>query len=247
MLGWILLILGILGLMVLLFRRPRLQAASTAGNAPAVKTLPTDALSRVGERKKALKVIETGQTVTLLGEGGKERAVLATIQLVEMTQQSKDAPWSKTGNVYRCLKLEGDIWIFTVPSQEGGPPIWIKATELDAHDSLMPFFRGDDSKPGPARVFKNNGQSDPVPFTFPPKLHLSGDYEIVDIGRFGAEVKGENDEFSTGDFFPFVTARKRDGGGFVLCIESQKGLAQGSGGIFTGDTFEPDKEISDLL
>jgi hypothetical protein len=157
-----------------------------------------------------------------------------------------DSSWLKTGTVFKALALAGNVWIFKVPSQEGGKPIWLKATELDSM-SLMNFYKGGDGKPGPARIFKNNGQSEPVPYELPNSLTPGVTWKVVDIGAFNVEIDGECDNAMAGDLLYFVTSREQDGERWLIFLDARKKEARGSGGLFLGERFEPSVDVSDLL
>lgn len=247
MLGALLITAGLAGT-AFAFRRQILSKVFKKGTELPITppSLPSDKFSPHAERKRGLEVVETKQTIRLLGED-LERQVLATVAFNEMTQVRKDSPWTKTGNVYRAVRLAGDIWIFKIPSQEGGEPMWVKAEKKASPGGLMDFYRGTDETPGPARKFKNNGQSEPVAFSFPARMKDATEYEIIDIGRFQVSVDGTAEGFISGDNYPFVTVREQGGKTFILDLEAKKDLAQGSGGFFKGEQFEPDIDIAELL
>lgn len=193
---------------------------------------------------KELESAAAQQTVTLTGE--QERAIQASVSLHEMFQQTPSSSWSRTGAVSKALVLAGGVWIFKVPSREGGKPIWLRATELDAM-SLMTFYKGKEGNPGPARIFKENGQSEPVAYELPKNLTPGITWEIIDIGTFDAEVDGECDNASDGDRLYFVTSREQGGDKQLLYLDARKGEARGSGGLFLGEKFDPSVEVSSLL
>jgi hypothetical protein len=222
----------------------RLSSGTGSSASLQAPVFATDTLSRHGDRKEALEVIKPTQVVSLLGEG-RERAVATTVTLAAMTQTN--GSWVETGNAYRALELAGNVWIFKIPSREGGDPIWIKTQRVDAPSSLQVFFKGDETKKGPARLFKENGQTDPVPFMLPKAFRNTNEYEVSDIGRFNTTVDGETEVFTTDDAYPFVTARNRGGGLWLFYLDSRKDMAKGFGGLFTGEEFEPEVDISSLL
>lgn len=219
-------------------------SSSTVRAAPATAVRATDSLDPRAQRGKALDVIERSQTVRLLGETD-ERTVESTVTLAAMTQTN--GSWGETGVNYRALELSGNVWIFRIPKREGGDDVWIKAERLDVGMPLMDYFRGDDAKPGPARLFKNNGQTTPVPFQLPAECKDSSDYELTDIGRFKANVDGEGKKLRSGDQYPFVTAFTADGTGVLVYLDARKDMARGTGGLFRGEVFEPEVDIASLL
>jgi hypothetical protein len=258
MLGTILLIAGALigGFFLFSFLMNRQESktaavGSTSNRIASPAELPTDRLSSTASAKERVAAVQSGQTVTLLGD--KERAVKATITLKEMTQPDTDAnpndksTWRATGNVYNIIELAGDVYLIVLPSREGGKPMWLKAAEVELFKPLMPFWRGTEEKPGPAKAFKNNGQTDPVPFTLPKGVGDATNWEVIDIGQLSATVNGKSDNFYTGDFYPFVTAREVGGEHYLVDIVSTKDLARGSGGCYKGEKFEPDVEVAALL
>ena len=194
--------------------------------------------------KEQLNEAPSGSTVTLIGE--RERAIQASVTLHEMFQATKSSPWSRTGNVSRALVLAGDVWIFKVPSREAGKPVWLRAIELPSF-SLTRFYRGSESEPGPAKLFNNNEQSDPVPYELPKDLTPGISWEIIDIGAFKAEVDGSCDNVSGGDMLYFVTSREQGGERRLIYLDARKGEANGSGGLFLAEPFEPSVDVSNLM
>jgi len=192
---------------------------------------------------KQLEGASVQQTVTLTGES--ERAIQASVNLHEMHQKTSNSPWSRTGAISKALVLAGGIWIIKIPSQEGGKPIWLRATEIESM-SLMSFYKGKEGSPGPARIFRENGQSEPVPYELP-KLTPGVTWEIIDIGTFDAEVDGECDNAQNGDRLYFVTSREQGGDKQLIYLDARKGEAKGSGGLFLGEKFDPSVEVSSLL
>lgn len=221
-------------------------SSSTSSRAarPTVDIRPTDGLDPHTQRGEALDVIERSQTVRLLGEAA-EREVRSTVTLEAMTQTN--GVWEETGVNYRALELAGNNWIFRIPTREGGDDVWVKAERLDTPIPLMDFFKGNDVRPGPARLFKNNGQTTPIPFRLPSECKDTTDYELTDIGRFKADVDGEGKKLRSGDQYPFVTAFTADGKGVLLYLDSRKDMARGTGGLFRGEIFEPEVDIASLL
>lgn len=255
--GYVLMIFGVvcLGLVILkMFSREKSPATvKTYGYVQDEKfaqTLPTDTLPFNANGKERLKAVMSGQTVELVGDL-KERAVVATVALYEMTQldsERDNCPWTRTGVVSRAIVLAGDIWILKVPGREGGKPAWFKATELETFP-LQAFYKGGDepSMYGPARQFKMNDQTAPVSYTLPHNLVPGAIWNIVDIGMFDAEVEGNCENVENKDRLPFVTSREKDGDRFLIYLDARKGEAKGSGGLFLGTPFEPDAEIMDML
>lgn len=244
--GYGFILLGGGGLAAIFLRTRQLPpvARGFSEPSPAPVAKPTDRLDRHVERKKALQVIERDQTIRLLGET-EERAVRGTIDLSEMTETN--GRWHKTGNAYRALQVAGGIWIFKVPRREGGEPIWVKAAMSDTPYQLADFFIGSKEKQGPARLFKLNGQTTPVPFVLPNVFGDTTGYEVTDIGRFATTVDGKEDIFRSGDQYPFVTAHALDGSRILIYLDARKDMARGTGGLFIGEVFEPDVDIASLL
>jgi len=211
---------------------------------PTIETGEEPIAMRVADTREQLRTAASGQTVTLLGE--PERAIKASVDLFEMFQQTPKSPWSKTGVVSKALVLAGGVWILKVPSQEAGKPIWLRATLLPAL-SLMKFYKGSDEKPGPARIFRNNDQSEPVPYTLPQDLTPGVTWEIIDIGTFDAKVNGSSEEIEQGDRLYFVTSREQGGKRRLIYLDARKGEAKGSGGLFLAEEFEPSVDVSGLL
>lgn len=188
----------------------------------------------------------TNQTVTLLGD--IERAVEALVELKEMFQQRPNSVWEQTGSLSKALRLAGGIWIFKVPSQESGRYRWLKGEEIESM-SLENFYKGTDAEPGPARKFKMNGQTSPVSYSLPSNLDgtLTGTWQVVDIGRFNAQVKGQCEQISDRDVLYFVTSREENGEKWLLYLDARKGEAKGTGGLFLLEPFEPSVDISEIL
>ncbi len=217
-------------------------AISAVRHSRFTESAPT--FTRPVGRSDELVQASAGQTVTLLGE--PERAVKASVTLYEMFQDDPQGPWKKTGNASKALMLAGGAVIFKVPSRESGKPIWLRAIGLDTA-GLGKFYKGSPTSPGPARQFKENGQTDPVPYELPRDLTPGVNWEVVDIGRFHAEVDGRNDNIADGDDFPFVTSHERGGQRWLLYLDARKENAKGSGGLFFGEPFEPSVEVTDLM
>ena len=181
------------------------------------------------DTKEQLKRASSGQTVKLIGES--EKAIKASVTLNEMFQRQPNSPWSKTGLVSKVLVLAGDILIFKVPSEEAGKPTWLKGEEVTV-SGLGKFYKGTDASPGPARVFKQNDQSDPVPYYLPKNITPKIIWKVVDIGTFDTEVDGASDNFYSGDRLYFVTSKEKDGDRWLVYLDARKGEANGSGGLF---------------
>ena len=197
------------------------------------------------ERRKELVEASAGQTVTLLGE--PERAVRASVTLHEMFQRGEQSPWEKSGNASKILELAGGVFILKIPSKEGGKSTWLRATAVDDATGLGKFYKGSDAAPGPARQFKANGQTDPIPYQLPQGLTPDVTWRIVDIGRFNASVDGQSEIFCDGDNFPFVTSKEKGGQRWLLYLDHRKEDARGSGGLFLAEPFEPSVDITDML
>jgi hypothetical protein len=207
-----------------------------------IEILPSDTETKPD---KKLKAACSGQTVTLLGE--KERQIIASVSLYEMTQNFKDAPWSRTGLISKCLILSGGIYIFKMPSQESGKPIWLKAEEIETL-TLLQFYLGESKEnPGPARLFNQKKQTVPIPYELPNELTPGVIWEVIDIGTLNVEIDGESDIFIQGDRQYFTTSREKDGKRRLLFLDARRPEAKGTGGLFLCEQFEPSVEIMDIL
>lgn len=244
-LGFLVVIGGFIGLfMVIRKQRPPVETIAYArdiSNASARGLLPS---YRPRSVKDELKKAEFGTTVTLLGE--PEREIKASINLFEMYQRTPESDWERTGNVSMAKFLAGDILILKVPSQEAGKEIWLKATELRS-PSLMHFYKGSKEEPGPARIFKMKEQGEPVPYDLPNNLTPGISWKIIDIGTFDAEVKDECENIVDGDRLYFVSSLEQGGDRRLLYLDARKGEAQGSGGLFLAEPFEPTVDILHLM
>lgn len=220
---------------------------SAPGNIAPSEALPMDRLDHLATPKDKLKVITKGQTVTLTDDL-RERAVLASVTLHEMTQVTDDAPWSRTGVESKGVLLAGDVWIWKIPGRESGKPAWFKGTELETFP-LESFYKGEDDPAlhGPARKFFHNGQSAPVPYELPNDLTPGITWNLVDIGRFEASVDGSCENIEEGDMLYFVTSREKSGDRFLLYLDARKGEARGTGGLFLGTPFEPSVDVMELF
>jgi hypothetical protein len=205
-------------------------------------TLPSDDQSLTVDQK--LQRLSNRQTVRLI-EG--ELSVVASVELQPMWQRIEGSgPWEPFPKRKKCtaLSLTRSIWVFKIPKKEQGENFWLKGSLIDEPPNLMSFFKGTVAAPGPARKFRMNGQTDPVPFK------LSGDrknaWKVVDIGTFGVTVDGSCHELETGDIIYFVTA-KTDDGKWLLFLNARKGEAAGTGGLYLLEEFEPETEVMDLL
>lgn len=240
--GIIIIVLGIAGLFVVykskkssLFNRNM----DTSGGYSVFDEIPVPT-----SREQALYAASLHQTVTLIGE--PERAIQASISLNEMFQRKPNAPWSKTGAVSKALALAGGTFIFKIPSKEAGKPTWLKGKEI-SDSGLGRFYKGSESAPGPARAFKQNDQTDPVPYELPKNLTPGITWEVVDIGTFDADVEGKSDNIHSGDRLYFVTSREQNGDKWLIYMDARKGEAQGSGGLFLLEPFEPSVDVTDLM
>lgn len=195
-------------------------------------------------RKEQLRLASSGQTVTLIGES--EKAIHASITLYEMFQRQPHAPWSRTGLVSKVLALAGGIFIFKIPSQEAGKPVWFKGREISS-SGLGKFYKGSPDSAGPAKEFHQNDQTKPVPYALPKNLTPGVTWEVVDIGTFDADVEGETDNIISGDRLYFVTSKEQNGENWLIYMDARKGEAKGSGGLFLLEPFEPSVEVSDLM
>lgn len=254
-LGYLIFLGGMLALGWLIYQNRLRVLTKDEGTSPPyvlasdremAQTMPTDILETEIDTREKLKKIKAQQTVTLLGD--KERAVQAAATLYEMTQAANNGPWRRTGAESRMLILSGDVFIAKVPAREGGKPTWLKFSEIEAMP-LEKFWKegGVQGGKGPGKLFYENGQSEPVPFNLPHDLTPGINWQVVDIGRFNCEVDGRSENFITGDAYPFVTSREISGERWLLSIESRKGLARGSGGLFVGEPFDPSVEVEALL
>ena len=241
-LGILILILGVIGCIFSFKYRATFSIAKRDNNPSqsVFEKIPSS------NRREQLRQASAGQTVTLLGE--PERAIRASIALSEMFQQQPNAPWSKTGLVSKILELAGDIFIFKIPSKEAGKPTWLKGKEM-AVAFLGKFYKGTDASPGPARIFKQNDQSNPVPQYLPKNIIPGSIWEVVDIGTFDAEVEGDSDNIYSGDRLYFVTSKEKnsDGNRWLIYLDARKGEAKGLGGLFLLEPFEPSVDVTDLM
>jgi hypothetical protein len=243
--GYLLLLLGLAGTGFMLYKFFQSKTASTeSGRVTQEKKLPTDELPPDADIREKLKKVQKGQIINLTGEGDK--VVKASITLHEMTQEYKNAPWSKTGVVSKTVLLSGGIWIFKIPSREAGKSIWLRGKELDTM-ALAVFYKGTPENPGPGRIFNSNGQSKPVPYQLPSGLTNGTTWNVVDIGTFFIETSGSCENAETGDRIYFVTSREDGGNRWLLYLDARKGEARGSGGLFELNSFEPSVDVMDLM
>ena len=190
------------------------------------------------KRNELLDSIAT-QAVTL---GGKTRTILASIFLHELYQREGSKEWTRRGKTSKGIFLAGDIWILKVPSTEGGGYEWLKLSPIKPPSNLRGFYKGGDSSEswGPARKFAKLGQEEPVSYSL-----LGKEWDVVDIGAFEAEVSGKTEVSETGDRFYFVTSRKENE--WLVYLDSRTGEAKGTGGLFLGNSFEPNETIEEIL
>lgn len=205
------------------------------------ESLPSDTETRPD---KKLKVAKSGQTISFLGED--ERQILASISLYEMTQVGKGAPWTKTGAVSKILSLAGGIFIFKMPSMEGGKPTWLKAEEIETLP-LGSFFVGSQESPGPGRIFYRKNQAETVDYELPNGLTPGVTWQVVDIGTLDVDVDGESENFIDDDRLYFVTSTEKGGTRRLLNLDARKGEAKGAGGLFLCEPFEPSVDIKEIL
>lgn len=214
--------------------------------------LPTDKMAGKSFAQR-LPYLRSDQTVTLIGEG--ERRVLSGITLVELWQKSGSTRWTPKGGESVGIMLAGDIWLMRVPSTEGGEPAWYKFNYVRSM-GLAGFFKGGDttSTYGPARMFsKVYRQSKPVEFAFPRGV-LPGNWQVTDIGGFGAKLNGgdavETTLIADGDLQMFVSGDEVGGSRRFLFLDPRQEpnyTTRGRGGLFVGEMFNPEEEVSDIL
>lgn len=243
-LGVVLMVCGIAGVAFWFYRSGKNAAMPISESVPG--PVPVE-LPRPKQMKDRLREAEQDHLVQLTGEFN-ERKVNASINLNELTQMSKGAPWTRTGLVSKALCLSGGIWIFKVPAREGGKVAWFKGEEIDT-PPLMSFYRSGETPDGkgPAKLFNENGQVNPVPYQLPRNLTSGITWEVVDIGAFGSEVDGETENVVNGDRLYFVTSREQNGERWLLYLDARRGDAQGTGGLFLAEPFEPAVDVTELI
>lgn len=232
--------------------RARLAGFQAPVPRAAQASLPTDTMTSSSFAER-LPHLRTDQTVTLTGEG--ERRVLSGITLQELWQRSGSTQWTPKGGQSVGIMLSGDIWLMRVPQTEGGAPEWYKFKPVRSM-GLAAFFKGGDTLTtyGPARTFaKVMHQSQPVEFTFPRSV-LPGSWQVTDIGGFGAKLNGgdavEITLIADGDLHMFVSGDEIDGTRRFLFLDPRQEpgfTTRGRGGLFVGEMFNPEEEVSDIL
>lgn len=214
--------------------------------------MPTDAMTGKSFAQR-LPRLRPDQVVTLIGDS--ERRVLSGITLAELWQRSGSTRWTPKGGKSVGIMLAGDIWLMRVPTTEGGEPAWYKFQYVRSM-GLAAFFKGGDTPSvyGPARKFaKVYKQTQPVKFTFPQDV-LPGRWQVTDVGAFGAQLNGgdavETTLIADGDLQMFVSGDEVGGTRRFLFLDPRQEpgfTTRGRGGLFVGEPFSPEEEVSDIL
>lgn len=219
---------------------------------PLSRPLATDALPASARADDRLRAVAAKQTVTLLGD--RERQVLASLVLTQMWQRTGSTAW--TPNPSRrpatAVRLAGDIWLMKVPIREKGPLRWFKARKIDGPSLQMFYLKGMTGQgEGPARKFRNSDQVTPVPYVFPESLGLVGlpgtSWSVEDIGAFKAKVDGKTEEIEDGDLLFHVISSQPGGIHWLVYLDARDNFANGTGGLFLCEEFEPDTEVQAML
>jgi hypothetical protein len=217
--------------------------------------LPTDLAT--GPARKKLPLLQARQSITLLGD--RERSVIAAITLQEMEQRSKGAPWTPKGGQSVGIVLSGDIWLMRVPDYEGGPPRWFKFAPVRNAMGIQSFYLGGETPEtwGPARRFvkQKHTQGDPVPYRFissaMPTNIINETWQVVDVGAFTAQLDGDTGNVvCDGDFLGFVSSTEKDGERRLIFLDPRKMAGfttRGRGGLYVGEPFDPDVDVTDIL
>lgn len=172
---------------------------------------------------------------------GKELTVTSKVSLWEMFQRPPDKTWIKGSKKSLAFQLANDMWIFKIPAKEGGEYVWIKAKLVEKGSVLASFYKGGDSPDtyGPAKAFAKNNQTREIDYNLYDK-----NWKVIDIGTFF--IEGEAEELlKDGDRIYFVTSK--NGNERLFYLDSRKGEANGCGGVFIGEVFNPDVDIQSVL
>lgn len=243
--GYIFMVIGFFGALFFFteFLRSKINKPE---NDVEQKNLSED-ITKIVPTVEKLKTSQAKQIIKLTGEF-VDRSIVASIDFYELTQMYKGAPWTRTGVISKALCLSGGIWIFKIPSRDAGKATWLKASEIDT-PSLMPFYKGGDKpgEKGPARLFKENGQVEPISYQLPRNLTPGVIWEIADIGAFNPEVSGDTENVVAGDRLYFVTSKEQKGERWLLFLDARRGEAKGTGGLFLAEQFEPSVDIMEII
>lgn len=170
---------------------------------------------------------------------GKERTVMAVLDLHELFQQGGSTSWEGNGKTSKAILLAGDIWLVRIPSKEAGEYVWVKFQVKDYSSSLRDFYKGD-ATPGPAKQFAMNKQRVEVPYNL-----FNQDWKVTDIGTF--LVQGtDNKALKNGDRIYFVTSRGENDT-WLLYLDARHGEAKGTGVALVGKSFDPEAEVESIL
>lgn len=229
-------------------------AERLAAEPKAPEPLPTDVAT--GPTRQKLPLLQARQSVTLLGD--RERQVIAAITLQEMEQKPKGAPWTRKGRQSVGIVLSGNIWLMRVPVYEGGGVQWFKFSPVPGAMGVQVFYLGGDTETtyGPARQFvKVNKQTKPVRYQFSIST-LPGDvseveWDLVDVGAFQANVDGDTEGIVyDGDFLGFVSSNEAGGSRRLIFLDPRQVpgfTTRGHGGLYVGEPFDPDVDVTDIL
>lgn len=213
--------------------------------------MQTDLLSSTASAEEKLHVASPGQVVSYVEDMGSDHQVKGTMVMQPMTQQMfGQRLWVAKPEQPSKAILVGGEWIFRVPSTEKGRHIWMKGRLVETPGSLATFYKGTEERPGPAKKFKNSGQSllaEESVYTLPAGIEAGATWRVHDIGKFRFEVTGDtNGIVYDGDSTFFVTSRQNDGEDWLFFIDARD-EARGYGGLFRCEPFDPATDIKQLF
>ncbi len=191
--------------------------------------------------KQELMNLVAGQAITI---EEKEKSVIAVMTLHELYQQGGSTEWRRNGKTSKAILLGGNVWLMRIPSKEAGEYTWIKFSPKSYSSNLREFYKGGDSQEswGPARKFAKNKQTSEVPYSLFDKEWL-----VTDIGAFQVETSENDEHLKNGDRIHFVTSKGKGDNSWLLYMDARHGEAEGTGGIFIGNTFQPEVEVASIL
>ena len=188
--------------------------------------------------------LETLPVSSMLKMEGKESTVTASITFYELYQASGSSSWVRQGKHSRGLVLNRNIFLLRLPLEEGGKYFWLKLAPHKKTSNLRAFYKGGDSPGewGPARRFAKQNQSGEVRYQL-----FETQWIVKDIGKFEVVSDGETTWMTSGDQLYFVTSQSTQDQRWLIYLDARPGEAQGTGGAFVGEAFNPSETVEEVL
>lgn len=174
----------------------------------------------------------------------RQYTVRSAMTLQELYQPGGSSSWMRRNKESEAIGLTSSLLLARIPVEESGNYHWLACHLLQEASSLREFFKGGDSPGewGPARRFGKQGQTGEVLYRL-----LDAQWQVRDIGAFEAQVKGDNPWIKDGDRLYFVTSQGVNESRWLWYLDARPGEARGTGGLFSGEVFDPEEAITEVL